>query len=112
MTSLKVRDVFQQKQRLWLRLAEKGGKSKDVPCHHQLESFMADWLDASGLHEGPDAPLFQTLATKRARHGQSDDGEVAGPVATQPSTERCSRKLLRKAAAPPFSAKPSVLRFT
>ncbi len=39
-TALKVGDVFRQKQRLWLRLGEKGGKSKDVPCHHQLETFI------------------------------------------------------------------------
>lgn len=72
-TSLKVQDVFRQRQRLWLRLTEKGGKSKDVPCHHQLEGFIADWLDVSGLRSHATAPLFQTFATRGARTKPADD---------------------------------------
>lgn len=60
-TALKVGDVFRQKRRLWLRLAEKGGKSKDVPCHHHLEAYVVEWLDAAKLVDTPSAPLFQTF---------------------------------------------------
>ncbi len=66
-TALKVGDVFRQKQRLWLRLAEKGGKSKDVPCHHQLEAYIAEWLDAARHVDTPIAPLFQTFANTGPR---------------------------------------------
>jgi site-specific recombinase XerD len=66
-TGLKVADVFRQKRRLWLRLAEKGGKSKDVPCHHQLEGFVAEWLEATRLVDTPTAPLFQTFASTGGR---------------------------------------------
>jgi site-specific recombinase XerD len=66
-TGLKVGDVFRQKQRLWLRLAEKGGKCKDVPCHHQLELYLAEWLDAAGHIDMPTAPLFQTFANAGPR---------------------------------------------
>jgi integrase len=64
-TALKVSDVFRQKQRLWLRLTEKGGKVKDVPCHHRLEEILAAWLDAAGHGATPEAPLFQSLGPTR-----------------------------------------------
>ena len=67
-TALKVEHVFHQKRRLWLRLREKGGKAKDIPCHHQLEAYLDEWLDAAGLRSTPNAPLFQTFASNGPRH--------------------------------------------
>lgn len=61
-TMLKVGDVFHQKQRLWLRLTEKGGKIKDVPCHHLLQEYLSDWLEGAKLSEHADTPLFRTFA--------------------------------------------------
>ena len=60
-TVLQVRHVFRQQRRLWLRLSEKGGKSHDVPCHHHLETYLAEWLEAAGHADKPLAPLFQTF---------------------------------------------------
>ena len=60
-TALKMRHVFRQQGRLWLRLSEKGGKSHDVPCHHHLEANLAEWLEAAGHADKPLAPLFQTF---------------------------------------------------
>ena len=60
-TALQVRHVFRQQHRLWLRLSEKGGKSHDVPCHHHLEAYLAEWLEAAGHADKPLAPLFQTF---------------------------------------------------
>ena len=59
--TLKVEDVFHQKRRLWLRLHEKGGKRLEIPCHHQFENYLVDWLDRSGLKGQPAAPLFQSF---------------------------------------------------
>jgi site-specific recombinase XerD len=59
--ALQVRHVFRQQHRLWLRLSEKGGKSHDVPCHHQLEAYLAEWVEAAGHADKPLAPLFQTF---------------------------------------------------
>lgn len=82
-TALKVGDVFRQKHRLWLRLAEKGGKSHDIPCHHQFENYLIEWLDRTGLREQPDAPLFQTFA----RSGTRGEGRVlSGKPMTQAMT--------------------------
>ena len=56
--ALKVEDYYIQKRRGWLRLHEKGGKVNELPCHHNLEQFLDEWLSASGLANQPDAPLF------------------------------------------------------
>lgn len=81
-SALKVSDVFRQQQRLWLRLSEKGGKTIDVPCHHQLEANLAAWMDAAGLAFHPNRPLFQTFATQGPR---KDGGRgLSGRPMTQP----------------------------
>ncbi|MBS0244039.1 MAG: tyrosine-type recombinase/integrase [Proteobacteria bacterium] len=61
-TALRVGDVFHQRQRLWLRLTEKGGKIKDVPCHHNLQEYLIDWMSAATLAGHPEAMLFQSFA--------------------------------------------------
>jgi integrase/recombinase XerD len=63
--AMKVGDYYIQKRRGWVRLHEKGGKVNELPCHHNLEQFLDEWLNASGLTAEPDAPLFPTL-----RHGK------------------------------------------
>jgi site-specific recombinase XerD len=60
--TLKVEDVFHQKRRLWLRLHEKGGKRLEIPCHHQFENYLVDWLDGAGIKDQPEAPLFQSFS--------------------------------------------------
>jgi integrase/recombinase XerD len=63
--AMQVEDYFVQKRRGWVRLHEKGGKVTELPCHHNLEQFLDEWLNASGLEAEPAAPLFPTL-----RHGK------------------------------------------
>lgn len=62
---MKVEDYYIQKRRGWVRLHEKGGKVNELPCHHNLEQFLDEWLERSGLSSEPTAPLFPTL-----RHGK------------------------------------------
>ena len=89
-TALKVEHVFHQKRRLWLRLREKGGKAKDIPCHHQLEAYLDDWFDAAGHRGNPNAPLFQTFARSGKRTGEEqhttkdDDAALASPKTIRP----------------------------
>ena len=45
---MKVEDYYIQKRRGWVRLHEKGGKVNELPCHHSLEQFLDEWLNASG----------------------------------------------------------------
>lgn len=60
-TGLKVEDLYPRGRRYWLRLHEKGGKLHEMPCNHKLESYLLEWLQASGLADEPKAPLFPTL---------------------------------------------------
>jgi integrase/recombinase XerD len=65
---MKVEDYYIQKRRGWVRLHEKGGKVNELPCHHNLEQFLDEWLQRSGLASEPASPLFPTL-----RHGKLTD---------------------------------------
>ena len=53
---MKVEDYYIQKRRGWIRLHEKGGKVTELPCHHNLEQFLDEWLSASGLSGEPTLP--------------------------------------------------------
>ena len=60
-TGMEVRDLYLQNRRLWVRLHEKGGKQVELPCHHSLEDYLDDYLDAAGLRDTLRVPLFQTI---------------------------------------------------
>jgi len=36
-----------------------------LPCHHNLDQYLEEWISVSGLGSEPEAPLFPTL-----RHGR------------------------------------------
>ncbi len=59
--AMKVEDVYVQNRRLWVRLHEKGGKRHEMPCHHNLESYLDAYLDGSGTRQDPKGPLFRTI---------------------------------------------------
>ena len=56
-----VADVFHERRRLWVRLHEKGGKEHVMPCHHNLEAWLQDYLDKTALAADPKAILFQSM---------------------------------------------------
>jgi len=55
-----VADVYWQHRRLWVRLDEKGGKEHSMPCHHNLETYLQDYIEAAGLAGDREGPLFCT----------------------------------------------------
>ena len=59
--AMKVEDLYVQNRRLWVRLHEKGGKRHEMPCHHNLESYLEAYLDGSGIRQDPKGPLFRTI---------------------------------------------------
>jgi site-specific recombinase XerD len=61
---MKVRDYFAQGRRGWVRLHEKGRKDHEVPCHHNLEEYLDEYIAAAGIAGDPVAPLGQTAAGK------------------------------------------------
>jgi site-specific recombinase XerD len=61
---MKVKDYFAQGRRGWVRLHEKGGKEHEVTCHHTLEELLDEYLEAAGIRDDVDGPLFRTAAHK------------------------------------------------
>jgi site-specific recombinase XerD len=61
---MKVRDYFVQGRRGWVRLHEKGGKEHEVPCHHNLEIYLDEYVAAAGIGHDHQGPLFRTAAGK------------------------------------------------
>src|SRR5271166_3383739 len=59
--SMKVDDVYVQNRRLWVRLHEKGGKRHEMPCHHNLESYLHAYIVGCGFATDPKGPLFRTI---------------------------------------------------
>lgn len=57
---LRARDFYVQGRRGWLRLREKGGKEHGVPCHHNLERYLEEYLRAAPP-SSQEAPLFSSL---------------------------------------------------
>jgi integrase/recombinase XerD len=55
-----VEDVYWQHRRLWVRLHEKGGKEHAMPCHHNLETYLQDYIEAAGLAGDREGALFRT----------------------------------------------------
>jgi site-specific recombinase XerD len=64
---MKVEDAYTQNRRLWVRLREKGGKRHEMPCHHNLETYLDAYLDGTGLREDPKGPLFRTVGRGTGR---------------------------------------------
>ena len=60
--AMRIEDVFMQDRRLWVRLHEKGGKRHEMPCHHNLESYLSAYIDGCELREDRKGPLFRTIA--------------------------------------------------
>ena len=59
-----VGDYFPQGKRWWFRLHEKGGKHHDMPAHHKAEEFVDAYLEAAGLKDQKNAPLFRSAIGK------------------------------------------------
>ena len=63
--AMKVEDVFvQEDRRLWVRLREKGGKRHEMPCHHNLETYLHAYLYGSAISADPSGPLYRTIGRK------------------------------------------------
>lgn len=57
---MRVEDVYVQKRRSWVRLDEKGGKAHEMPCHHNLETYLHAYIEGVGMGEKPKNILFPT----------------------------------------------------
>ena len=91
-------DVNSQNRRLWVRLHEKGGKQHAMPCHHNLEAYLHEYIDGAGLANHPKALLFQTYS--RAT------GQLTGnplPQANAYAMRPCCTEASKGATAPSWN---------
>lgn len=61
---MKVEDYYPQSRRFWVRLHEKGGKRHEMPAHHNLDTYLAAYIEAAGITEDKKGPLFRTAIKK------------------------------------------------
>src|SRR3546814_21054451 len=94
---MRVEDVFVQNRRLWVRLHEKGGKRHEMPSHHNLGHYLAEYLDGCDLREDRKGTLFRTIArgTKRLSATPLPQANAFAkvrrrPVAAQHDTVDCN----------------------
>lgn len=59
--SMRTDDVYLQSRRLWIRLREKGGKLHDMPCQHELEDWLAEYLAVAQSPSGSPIWLYRSI---------------------------------------------------
>lgn len=73
---LKVEDYYAQKKRWWLRLREKNGKVNEMPCNHELESYLDAYIAAAGIANDRKGPLFRAAIGKTGRLSERTVGRT------------------------------------
>lgn len=63
-TTMQVRDFYQQGRRCKVRLHEKGGKLHEVWCHHNLEEYLFAYIEAAKIGDEKATPLFRSAVGK------------------------------------------------
>jgi site-specific recombinase XerD len=63
-TAMRVEDYYTQGRRFWVRLHEKGGKRHEMPCHHNLDTYLAAYIEAAGIAMDKKGALFRTAIGK------------------------------------------------
>ena len=62
---MEVGDYYQSGKRWWIRLHEKGGKRHEVPCHHNLELYIDEYMAVAGIGDQKRSPLFRSVDKHR-----------------------------------------------
>jgi site-specific recombinase XerD len=83
---MKVGDYFVQGRRHWVRLHEKGGKEHDVPCHHNLDQYLHDYIAAAGIADDSDGYLFRSAPRR------------TGQLSTKPLYQQNAHDIIRRRA--------------
>jgi integrase/recombinase XerC len=88
----RVEDVFVQERRLWVRLHEKGGKRHEMPCHHNLETYLHAYIDGCGLAADRRGPLFRMAVRGTEARGM-------GELSRTPLPQASAYQMVRRRAA-------------
>jgi len=82
---MRIEDVYVQGRRTWVRLHEKGGKRHEMPCHHNLETYLQAYMEGAGLVGEDKGYLFRTA---RGRTGRLSGQPMSQPDAYRMITRR------------------------
>lgn len=85
--TMRRQDVYTQSRRTWVRLHEKGGKRHEMPCHHNLEEYLDEYLKAASIGGDQKSFLFRTSV------GQS------GTLTERPMSQVDVYRMIRRRAA-------------
>lgn len=58
---MRVRDYYEEADYFICRLHEKAGKLHHVPANHILQGYMKEYLDAVGIRDEKNSPLFRSM---------------------------------------------------
>jgi len=94
-----VADVYWQHRRLWVRLHEKGGKEHSMPCHHHLETYLQDYIEAAKIADDRGGAPFGTTVPRT--------GVLTDRAMTQSDAWRMLQRRARDAGIPTASAPPA-----
>jgi site-specific recombinase XerD len=83
--AMKVRDYYVLGRRGRVRLHEKGGKEHEVPCHHNLEQYLDEYIAAAGIVDDADGPLFR-----------SAPGKIGMPLQRKPMSRQDSFRMIQR----------------
>ena len=68
-TNMQVKDCRVNGSKAWIRLSEKGGKQRQVPAHHILREYIESYVDAAGIADQKNTPLFRSAGPGRSKDG-------------------------------------------
>jgi site-specific recombinase XerD len=63
---MRVEDVYMQARRTWVRLHEKGGKQHEMPCHHNLDTYLHAYIEGAVLVDAKGF-LFRSAITRTGK---------------------------------------------
>jgi site-specific recombinase XerD len=77
---LRTDSFYSDGEQFWFRFHEKGGKSREIPCRHDLQRIIRQYLDAAG--ESGIGPLFRSVLRREGRltHNVITAGDICRMV--------------------------------
>ena len=106
--STKVKDVYSERRRLWVRLHEKGGKRHEMLCHHNFGTYLLACIEETGIAGDPKGPLFRTIGRRTKRLTRTPLPQAnAWAMARRRARSRPALILLRRLPLAPASRLPS-----
>jgi site-specific recombinase XerC len=64
---MRVKDVYVQGRRTWVRLHEKGGKRHEMPCHHNLDEYLQAYIEGAQIGADAKGYLFRTALGRKSQ---------------------------------------------